>query len=97
MPNLKDLKIIFWSVFFALLFIPLTNSFVVNLKKLVSSITTNSAYKELLSKLNTEKKDLDHKVRYYESKDGLKSLIKDRLNKVEDGELLIRLSERMVE
>lgn len=95
MKNVRDLRFIFWIIILLLLFIPVTNSFLVNIKHLLSTSVSNNEYKELISKLTAEKRDLDHKVKYYESKDGLKTLIKERLNKVEEGELLIKLSQKM--
>jgi hypothetical protein len=76
-----------------LLFIPITNTFFVNLSKLVKCFVNNYRYKSSLNELIGENNNLKSKVRYYKTTDGFKSLIKERLEKVNDGEILIKYSE----
>ena len=91
-PNL-NYKQSFWAIFFCLLFIPITNSFFVNLSKLVKCLINNYIYKSSLDELIGENNNLKSKVRYYKTTAGFKSLIKERLEKVDDGEILIKYSE----
>ena len=90
---IKDWKFIYWFVIFSLLFVPIFNSFCVNLKSLVKSNLTNAEYRKTVNKLKSDNKKLLNKVKYYKTSEGLKSVIKERLNKVEDGEVLIKLSD----
>ena len=83
----------FWVVFFCLLFIPITNTFFVSLSKLIKSFINNYAYKSSLNELIGENDYLKSKVRYYKTTAGVKSLIKERLEKVDDGEILIKYSD----
>ncbi len=83
----------FWAVFFCLLFIPITNTFFVNLSKLIKCFINNHIYKNSLNELIGENNNLKGKVRYYKTTDGFKSLIKERLEKVDEGEILIKYSE----
>ena len=94
MQKFNDFKQFYWLIIFSLLFIPITNSFIVSIKKLVKSVIAYNEYKKLVNGLVNENKSLTNKVKYYESSQGLKCLIKDRLNKVEDGELLIKINHR---
>ena len=89
----KDRKLIFWFVFFILLFLPVSNTFFVNISKFIKSLITNTEYKQVLNKLNDENSKLSSKYEYYKSSEGLKMLIKDKLNKVHDGELIIRYTD----
>ena len=86
-------KQVFWVAFFGLLFIPITNTFFVNLGKLVKCFINNYIYKSSLNELIGENNNLQNKVRYYKTTAGLKSLVKERLEKVDDGEILIKYSE----
>lgn len=90
--NTKNPKTIFWFVIFALFLIPVSNSFLVNVSKIVNSVIINNQYKSVLSELYKKNDKLTNKVRYYETLHGLRTLIKDRLNKVEDGEILIKFN-----
>ncbi|MBI2996817.1 MAG: hypothetical protein HYY52_08965 [Candidatus Melainabacteria bacterium] len=94
MKKNNDCKIIYWLIIFSLFIIPVTNGFFVSIRNLVKGLIANYEYKLLLSQLNNENKDLQDKIRYYNSTQGLKTLIKDRLNKVEEGELLIKFNEK---
>lgn len=89
----NNLILFFWFVIFSSLFIPFANSFFVNVKKLTNSLYTNNNYKNMLTKVEQENKTLSKRVRYYDSPKGLKSLIKDKLNKVEEGESLIKFDD----
>ena len=60
------------------------------MQKVVGSIVENAKYKSSLAVLNNQNKKLQNKVMYYKSKKGTKALIKDRLNKVEEGEYIIK-------
>ncbi len=91
--NFPDLKLLFWTLIFSLLFFPISNSFFVNVNKLVKSVIANKEYKEMLIDLDSENKVLKNKVRYYNTSQGIKTLIKERLNKVEDGEVLIKFND----
>ena len=83
----------FWVLFFGLLFIPITNTFFVNLSKIIKCFINNYTYKSSLSELIGENNKLKSKVRYYKTMAGFKSLIKERLEKVDDGEILIKYSD----
>ena len=89
-----NLKTLYWFIIFTLLFVPVTHSFFVNIKNMTNSMTMNNEYKMLLRKLNDENSKLSNKVNYYNTSDGIKALIKDRLNKVESGEVIIKFSEK---
>ena len=89
----EDSKLIYWFFVFLLLFIPVTNTFCVNVNKLFKIIASNNKYKHRVCELNSENQNLNNKVKYIKTKQGLKSLIKDRLDKVEDGEVIVRFSE----
>ena len=95
--NIKNPTSIFWFVIFALFLIPLSNSFLANISKIVNSIIINNQYKSTLNELYKKNDKLTNKVRYYESLHGLKTLIKDRLNKVEDGEILIKFNKQSMD
>ena len=86
-------KQVFWATFFCLLFIPITNTFFVNLNKLIKCFINNYTYKSSLNELIGENNNLRSKVRYYKTTSGFKSLVKERLEKVDDGEILIKYSE----
>ena len=83
----------FWTAFFCLLFIPITNTFFVNLSKLIKCFINNYIYKSSLNELIGENNNLKTKVRYYKTTSGFKSLIKERLEKVDEGEILIKYSD----
>ena len=83
----------FWAVFFCLLFAPITNTFFVNLSKIIKCFINNYIYKSTLNELIGENNNLKSKVRYYKTTSGFKSLIKERLEKVDDGEILIKYSD----
>ena len=83
----------FWAIFFCLLFTPITNTFFVNLSKIIKCFINNYIYKSTLNELIGENNSLKSKVRYYKTTSGFKSLIKERLEKVDDGEILIKYSE----
>jgi hypothetical protein len=91
--NSPDKKQTFWMLIFLLFLLPITNSFFVNINKLVKSVIANKEYKKMLVDLDYDNKKLKNKVRYYKTSHGIKTLIKERLNKVEDGELLIKFDE----
>ena len=91
--NYFDLKQKFWALFFSLLLIPITNTFFVNLSKLFKCFINNYTYKSSLHYLMGENNNLINKVNYYKTCDGFKALIKERLEKVDDGEILIKYSE----
>ena len=86
-------KQVFWVTFFCLLFVPITNTFFVSLSKVIKSFINNYTYKSSLNELIGENDYLQSKVRYYKTTAGVKSLIKDRLEKVDDGEILIKYSD----
>ena len=91
--NQLNYKQVFWVVFFCLLFIPITNTFFVNLSRVIKCFINNYMYKSSLSELISENNNLKNKVRYYNTTAGFKSLVKERLEKVDDGEILIKYSE----
>ena len=84
---------LFWSVFWGLSFLPVTNSFLVNSGKFFQSFKANNMYKVSLNQLIDENNELKNKVKYYNSKSGFKALIKERLEKVDEGEILIKYSD----
>lgn len=85
----------YWYLIFVLLFVPLTNSFVTNLQKMVKSVITYNQYKSLRQELFNENMELNSKLEYYKTPVGIKSLIKDRLNKVEEGEVIVKFKDRI--
>ncbi len=89
-----QLKNVFWFIICTLLFIPIGHSFFINIKNVSTTIVANNEYKELLCKLNDENTKLNNKVNYYNTQEGIKALVKDRLNKVENGELIIKFKEK---
>lgn len=86
-------KSFYWLFILLLLLIPLTNSFIIGFKNLISSIVENKERKQTLSKLYKENRKLDELVRHYNSEEGSKALVKDRLLKVDRGELVIKYDE----
>lgn len=90
---MKYWKQLYWIVIFMLLLIPLGNSVLSSTKNLTKSISVNHKRKILLEKLVKENNKINRKVTYYMSSDGQKSLVKEKLNKVEDGELLIKFDD----
>ena len=93
MKKIENYKELFWALLFIILFIPITNSFFVNLNKLVQYYISNDKYQKLLSELSVDNNNLKSKIRYYKTTQGLKELIKDRLEKVDNGEILIKYSD----
>ena len=90
--KVKDLKVLYWFLIFCLLLVPLTHSFFLNINKLIKSFITYNDYKKLIGDLCIDNRKLVSKVKFYNSSQGIKTLIKDRLNKVEEGELLIKFN-----
>lgn len=88
---IKNWKFYYWFVFFLLLLIPATNSFFTSIKSVNNSYISNANQKMFLSRLTYENNRLNRKVKYYKTSEGAKSLVKDRLEMVEDGEVLIKL------
>ena len=88
--NKKKSIFYFWLCIFSLLLLPVTNSFIVNLRKTVSCVYDNKRLKYLENSLSRENSNLSEQLRYYKSSQGIKALAKDRLNKVEEGEILIK-------
>lgn len=87
---LKDWKLIYWLVIFSLFLLPSSKSMLINLITLVNSLSSSCEYKRILSELNTDNKKLVNKVKHYKTKEGLNTYLKESLEKVEDGELLIK-------
>lgn len=85
----KKLRFIFWMTIFSLFFLPVVNSFVVNLNNVVKLLIANTQYADILYNLNNENKNIKSNIEYYKTSEGLKSLVKGRLHKVEKGEILI--------
>lgn len=92
-----NLRLMYWFLVFTLLLVPVTKSFFVNLNKLIKTIITSVEYQKAFDVLREEKKYLSTKVKNYQSTEGLKSLIKDRLDRVEKGELLIKFNDQMAQ
>lgn len=88
-----DWKFYYWFLIFALLFFPLSKSFIVNMEKIIKSMLTYNQCKSLVGDLSAQNQNLSDKVEYYKSTKGIKSLIKERLNKVEEGEIIVRYSQ----
>ncbi|OGI20580.1 MAG: hypothetical protein A3B68_05930 [Candidatus Melainabacteria bacterium RIFCSPHIGHO2_02_FULL_34_12] len=86
----------FWFLISALLFLPICNSFLVNIQKLLLSVNENKRYRQILGTLNDENIKLSNKVRYYQTENGIKTLIRDRLNKVEKDEVLIKIQNKNI-
>ena len=94
MQQFNKLVMSFWIAIFGLLVIPISNSFYINLKRLINTMLTNKQYTLLLSELENENDCLNSKVKYYKSLQGIKMLIKERLSKVEKDELLIKFQDQ---
>lgn len=92
--TVKDWKLLYWGIIFSLLFIPVLNSLCVNLKLLIASSIASGEYKLMLSKLQVDNKRLVDKVKVYKTEEGLKTYVKESLNKVEEGELLIKYNDK---
>ncbi|MBI1859267.1 MAG: hypothetical protein HYR97_09180 [Candidatus Melainabacteria bacterium] len=86
----KEWKIIYWYLVFSLLLIPVTNSFFVGLKKVISTFRLNIKHKNFITSVYDENKKLGDKVKYYRSTEGKMALVKDKLNRVETGEYIIK-------
>lgn len=80
----------YWFIIFSLLLIPITNSFFIGVKRLVQSFVINYERKGAVSKLTNENQEIRNKIEYYKSSKGIKTLVKDRLNKVDEGEIIIK-------
>ena len=91
--NIADKYFLFWFTVFILFLVPLVNSFCVNLREIIHSLVINNQYKGMLDKLYLENEKLSHKMEYYKTNEGIKTLIKERLDKVEEGEYLVRFRE----
>ena len=87
-------KFYYWFLIFTLLFFPLSKSFIVNMEKIIKSMLTYNQCKSLVDDLSDQNQKLSDKVEYYKTTKGIKSLIKEKLNKVEEGEIIIRYSHR---
>ena len=87
------MKLLFWVCFWSLLFLPMTNSFVVNLNLLVNTLLSHNQYKNSLSQLVVENNTLNNKLKYYMTESGFESLVKERLERLDEGEVLIKYLE----
>ena len=94
MKESTNFKTLYWFIIFTLLLLPVAHSFFTNVKNMATGLAVNNEYKLLLCKLNDENSNLSNKVNYYKTSEGIKALIKDRLNKVEEGELIIKFNEK---
>lgn len=90
MLKINNWKRYFWIFIVLLLIVPVTNSLFVNLKKITSVLSDYSRHKFLLNALEMQNERLSNKLKFYKTEHGMKTLIKERLNKVEEGELIIR-------
>ena len=93
MNKTKNWKFYYWLLVFTLFLFPITKSFFVNLKNIFESVNSYKNYTSLLKELTNENEKLDSKVEYYKTFQGVKALVKDRLNKVEDGEVIIKFDD----
>ena len=64
------------------------------MNKLVQSFVINYERKYAVSKLTGENEELKSKIEYYKSSKGIKTLVKDRLNKVDEGEIIIKFDDK---
>ena len=85
-----DSKLIYWFVIFSLLLIPAFNGFCKSINSLVKSNISSYEYRQIVSGLEDNNKILKSQIKYYKSDKGLKTIVKERLNKVEEGEILIK-------
>lgn len=85
-----DWKKIYWLFVFMLLMLPLCNSFYVNTKLLIASYQTNMDRRKYLSSIIDQNKSISNRIRYSKTRKGQEALIKEKLNKVEKDELLIK-------
>lgn len=83
-------KKVYWSSILLLLILPVTNSFFVNLKKITKLLNEYSINNLLLGELETQNQNISNRVQFYKTERGQKNLIKERLDTVEDGELIIK-------
>lgn len=91
---MRNWKTIYWFVIFSLLLIPVANSFFIGFKKVIDSVLLNTKHKEKLTELAKENEKIRDKVKYYKTDDGVKALVKDRINKVEEGEYIIKYNKK---
>lgn len=89
-----DWKSIYWFVILLLLLLPLTNSFIKSVETIVKSVILNNEYKNILGNLLEDNIALNKKIKYYKTTKGMKSLVKERLNKVEEGEIIIKFTDK---
>lgn len=88
-----DKKKVFWLIFLILLFPCVFKSFVVNINKVTTSIKTYNDYRLLINDLNKENHKLEKDISYYSSKEGIKTLVKEQLYRVENGESIYRFKQ----
>lgn len=86
----KNWKLIYWLAMLCLSIPLLVKSFVVNLKNVVNSMRENKLRKEVVIKLKEDNQELYKKLKHYQSEEGIKSLVKDKLYRVEKDELIIK-------
>ena len=91
--SVKKFSFFYWSAIFVLFFFPVGHSFFVNTNKLVSLIIMNKNYTDSVSMLSLENKGLRDKLRYYNSMQGMKRLIKERLTLLEADEMIVKFAE----
>ena len=91
MLKIDNWKKYYWFLVFSLLLSSVTNSFLINVNNLVKGLVSNYRYKLIMHKLCLDNQRLSKKVEYYKTSSGIKSLVKERLHKVEDGELIIKI------
>ena len=92
MLNSINNKFLFWLIFLSLLFAPIAKSFFVNCTVLVKTFVFNYQCKNSVNELLAENNSLKNKVKYYMTTTGYKALIKERLEKLDKGEVLIKYS-----
>ncbi len=93
MKKIINWKKYYWYIIFTLFLLPVFNSFFVNLNKIVKSVIAYNEYNALLGKLLNDNDKLVNKVEYYKTSMGIKNLVKERLEKVEDGEVIIKFTD----
>ena len=84
---------LFWTIFWVLLLAPVTKSFFINVNLMIKGYVINNQYVNLFQEILAENNNLKNKVKYYSTPNGYRSLIKERLEKLDDGEILIKYKE----
>lgn len=92
MPEITSLlESKFWLVLVILCALPIINSTVHNLISIVHNLSLNAQLSKEEKSLKLENKDLENKLKSFNSKDGIKKAIKEEINLIENNEIVIKI------